>query len=233
MYPPQPLDVGATTQATAALKSLVEWTKKLSSTEVTNNRYNAALDSINQAILETRKYQKRLRDGQQRDAQTEDTLSGVSSNVAAVIQPYNAEMSHLCRVKGHGWADATVWDKPEYKDLAIDLEQMLSHLRELANRPPPAAIPSWFPIAAVIFTLLTLASLFYLIVRPEDIGPGKRIIFDVWVAFCLAASLSFIGGSAQAQGRLPWLGKSPIKFLAYGGVGVFIVALLILATVYR
>src|SRR5215470_17473648 len=111
---------------------------------------------------------------------------------------------------------------------------MLTHLRKVTKRPPPSPpVPNWFPVAAALFTLLALISLFYLIVRPDDIAVGKRVIFDVWVALCVAASVSFIGGTARAHGQLPWLGDAPIKFLAYGGVGVFIVTLMLMYSIYH
>jgi len=92
--------------------------------------------------------------------------------------------------------------------------------------------PKWIPVAAVVFTALTLVSLFYLLLRPENIPPNKHLIFDVWISFCVAASASFIGGTAQASGRIPFFRDSPVQFMTVGGVGVFIVVFLILHYFY-
>jgi hypothetical protein len=93
-------------------------------------------------------------------------------------------------------------------------------------------VPKWMPVAAVVFTALTLISLFYLILRPEDIPPSKHLTFDVWMSLCVAASISFIGGTAQAHGRIPFFQDSPVEFMAVGGAGVFIVIFLILHYFY-
>jgi len=93
-------------------------------------------------------------------------------------------------------------------------------------------VPKWFPVAAVGFTVLTIGFLFYLILRPEDIAPSKHLIFNVLMAFCAAASLSFIGGTAHASGRIPFFKDSPVEFMAVGGIGVFVVVLLILHYLY-
>jgi hypothetical protein len=90
----------------------------------------------------------------------------------------------------------------------------------------------WMPVAALVFATLTLISLFYLLLSPEDIPQSKHLIFDVWMSFCVAASASFIGGTAQASGRIPFFQDSPVQFMAVGGVGVFIVVFLILHYFY-
>ena len=92
--------------------------------------------------------------------------------------------------------------------------------------------PTWLPVAAVIFTATTILSLLYLILRPEDIPLSKHFIFDVWLSFSLAASFSFIGGTAQASGRIPFFKDSPIQFMFVGGVAVFLVSLLVLSHIY-
>ena len=98
------------------------------------------------------------------------------------------------------------------------------------RKPPP-----WFAIAGVIFTVLTLASLYPLVTGLLP-AATKSIFFNVWVAFCVAASASFLGGPAGARatasGSLPlpsqW-GESPIKFAVYEGVAVFVVVLILMS----
>jgi hypothetical protein len=230
------IPVGETAQAIKALQQLRAWFNDLPIEEVRSEKYNASINAVGEALLQTRQYQKRLADGEESDPVTEGRLSQLWHDAATEIRPYNADLSWLCEVKGHGWADARVWSKPEYKDLPVSLDQMMQRLRNLPAPLDPRAVsttPSWFPIAGVTFAALTFLSLMYLLVRPEDIPVGKRVVFDVWLALCLAASLSFIGGTAKAQGRVPWVGGSPITFSAIGGFGVFVVALVVLYPIYH
>lgn len=91
-------------------------------------------------------------------------------------------------------------------------------------------VPTWFPIAGVIFTAITMLSLFALVTGLAQ-AVQKNIFFNVWVAFCVAASASFLGGSAAAKGSLPipaqW-GDKPVNFSVWGGVAVFFVTLLLM-----
>jgi hypothetical protein len=228
-----------TAQAVRVLQEIHEWLAELPIDEVKTNQYNAALDWVNMALLETRKYLKHRREGGDRDPDVENRLSKLWFDASSSIRPYNSQLADLSMVKGHGWADETAWNEPENKELPIRVDQMLSLLREQARRPPPLdpsdtpPIPSWFPIAGVIFTALASVSLFYLIVQGEEISTGTRIIFDVWVALCVAASVSFLGGTAWTQGKLPWIGNSPIRFTAVGGVGVFVVVLIIMYSIFH
>ena len=127
-----------TEQATRLLQRLDKWLEDLPPEDVKNNQYNAALDSVNKAILETRKYLKQRREGGERDAETEERLSKLWSDASSEIRPYDAKLADLCMVKGHGWADDTVWSDPKYKQLPIDIDEMLQHLRDLSKHHPPA-----------------------------------------------------------------------------------------------
>jgi hypothetical protein len=106
---------------------------------------------------------------------------------------------------------------------------------EVSVRDVSPSVPGWYPIVGAVFAAFTVLSLFFLIIQPQAIPEGNRIPFDIWVAFCLAASASFLGGSASAHGRLPlpFVSDAPIQFSALGGVAIFIVSLLVLVNVYR
>jgi len=200
--------------------------------------FPAALEAIHQAIRETKKYLKRRREGEDRDGAIEDRLSDLWMQAAPKIQPYDGKLAGLCYVKGDGWADEATWNAAENRNLPIRIDQMLERVRKLGETPPPKDVPSWFPIAGVIFTFITVASLLYLLVGPQDLSSGRHIIFDVFVAICLAASASFLGGTAKAHGNLPWPvwfgGNSPpIQFATAGGIAVFVIALVILLGVYH
>lgn len=89
--------------------------------------------------------------------------------------------------------------------------------------------PKWFPAAGALFGVATFASLFYLLIGPE-IPAGRTFIFNAWLAFCIAASAAFLGGTAVARGtvKIPFMKVAPTQFVAYGGIGVFVVVFLIL-----
>jgi hypothetical protein len=120
---------------------------------------------------------------------------------------------------------------------AIPNSDGVSHIQfdEVRLPGPPPSVLAWFPLAGVLFAVFLAASLFYLIIQPTAIAQGNRIVFDVWVAFCLAASASFLGGEAVVRGGLPFpfAKERPVTFAAVGGIAVFIVALLVLVNVYR
>jgi hypothetical protein len=90
-----------------------------------------------------------------------------------------------------------------------------------------AGIPSWFPIAGVVFTAVTILFLMYLVLGP-NMDPQKKTTFDVLMAFCASASAAFLGGAGVANGKIPFFQNSPITFSVYGGIGTFIVVFLIL-----
>lgn len=89
-------------------------------------------------------------------------------------------------------------------------------------------IPSWFPIAGVSFSLLTIVFLMYLLLFGPPLDPRKKLIFDFLMAFCTSASAAFLGGSAAASGRIPFFKDSPINFSTYGGIAILVVVFLIL-----
>jgi hypothetical protein len=103
---------------------------------------------------------------------------------------------------------------------------------------PPAAdskmphIPSWFPAAGLGFAIATFISLLYLLIGPE-LASGKKFLLDAWLSFCVAASTAFLGGSAVARGtlKIPFMKVEPMQFVTFGGVGVFVVVLIILTAV--
>jgi len=119
----------------------------------------------------------------------------------------------------------------------IDVESVLVDLKNQTIRIEMRKkddVPYWFPIAGVVFTALTILTLFLALTGVVPIDPGKRVLFNVWVAFCLAASVGFLTGSASASGKIPLpsaLGDSPIAFSAVGGVAVFLVILLVMTAI--
>jgi hypothetical protein len=87
-----------------------------------------ALAAVQEALLETRHYVEHRRAGGSRDAQVEERLSRTWSEVGYAIQPYDTNLAALCWVKGHGWADERLWKDARFKDLPVQLNEMLQHL---------------------------------------------------------------------------------------------------------
>jgi hypothetical protein len=90
----------------------------------------------------------------------------------------------------------------------------------------------WMKIAGFIFVAFTVGSLFLLVIGVFPVV-SKTIFFNVWIAFCAAASFSFIGGEAAAEGKVPIpnvLGGSPVAFSLAGGISVFVIVLLLMVT---
>ncbi|TBG08431.1 hypothetical protein ELG79_36535 [Rhizobium leguminosarum] len=100
------------------------------------------------------------------------------------------------------------------------------------HEPPPRQVISWMKIAGFFFTALTIITLSLLMVGVLH-GIDKSIYFNVWVAVCIAASTGFLGGDANATGRLPmpsFLGENPVTFTVVGGIAVFVIVLLLMVT---
>jgi hypothetical protein len=231
-----PLDSLETERATDLLRRLSAWAAQDSQRYAPDEAYHAAIAAVHRALRETRTYLRHRNDGGERDAATEAKLSNLWSSAAQAIGPHSQELGNLCYVKGHGWADDSVWGQEPFRSLPIGVDEMLSRLLNVAPRAPRAESPRWFPIAGVAFAAATVISLFYLLIGPTPIEPGRRIIFNVWVALCVAASGAFLGGTAFAHGQLPipnWLGGTPAQFMTRGGIAVFIVTFLVLSAAHH
>lgn len=60
----------------------------------------------------------------------------------------------------------------------------------------------------------------------KPVPTTARILVDFVMATAFAAGFAFIGGSAYAEGKIPFFqGHEPIKFATGGGVAVFVVVL--------
>jgi hypothetical protein len=108
-------------------------------------KHRDALVSVNEALLETRRYLTYRREGGERNGEKEEQLSNLWRDAGTSIQSYDSDLARLCWVKGHGWADETVWEDPRYKNLPIRLNDMLDRLlysQESVGKKKVAAIAS-------------------------------------------------------------------------------------------
>ncbi len=194
--------------------------------------FQTALNCFHDALRQTILYMNAVR--ADRSAYTrlgEQELSILWTRASNAIVDFDSDLAERCYIKGQGWLDPSVWDNPRFETYRIGIDDMReagAQLIRSGNATPH--VPGWFRIAGVGFAIATFFSLTYFLIGPE-IAPTRRIIFDVWVAFCVAASATFLGGTAIASGRmgLPFLKKAPVRFSAVGGIAVFIVVFLMLA----
>jgi len=192
-----------------------------------------ALAKFDLALNETVDYLQKLKSSPQMySADKEHELAQLWSNASIAISHLDPALSNSCFIKGQGWLDPKVWRNPAFKNIKIGIEDMrksrIGFVEQQSNPAPP--VPRGVLIAGLFFAVATFASLSYLLLGP-DLPPSKQVIFHVWVAFCMAASAAFIGGSAVAKGAipLPFGLHNPIQISAAGGFGVFVVVLLLLS----
>jgi len=115
-----------------ALKLLIKLPEALHKTVSTG--HDDTLEAVNQALLETRRYIRQRQAGAERDSQAENLLSELWYAAYSKILPFDPELANLCLVKGHGWADDTVWSDPRYRDLPIGVNDILEKLLQPAKR---------------------------------------------------------------------------------------------------
>jgi hypothetical protein len=218
-------------QLSGALRSVPQ-----AKTEVPN--YKAAIAAYDTALRETVQYMEKMKSGQvARGQEDEWRLSKLWSQASVAIADFDPQLANRCFIKGQGWLNPAVWGDQRYQNYRIGIDDMRQALMELHEKHFAGAnrvVPNWFPIAGVGFAIATFLSLFYLLLGP-DLSPQKRVIFDAWIAFCVAASAAFLGGFAAASGTLkvPFMKDTPIKFSAIGGIAVFVVVLLIMLAANR
>jgi hypothetical protein len=87
-----------------------------------------ALAALQDALFQTRQYVERRRAGEKRNAATEQRLSASWSEVGSLLLPHDPDLAAPCWVKGHGWADDRIWSDPRFRDLPIELNDMLQRL---------------------------------------------------------------------------------------------------------
>jgi hypothetical protein len=199
------------------------------------NNFRAALRSLDTAVRETGIYLDKLKHAPG-DSAEEVRLAGLWSEASLAIATFDPKLSKRCIIKAEGWARPEVWSDPEYTKFGISIDQMRQARHDFVEEHYERSIqaPPWFAVAGGSFAVVTFASLSYLLFGP-NLPSDKRIIFNVWLAFCVSCSAAFLGGKASAEGKLgiPFLNNEPIKFSAVGGISVFIIVLILMAGLNR
>lgn len=210
----------------------------VSEARTSSGDYKDAVQAYQKALSETVTYLEAVRSGRkQYNQKDEEALSQLWRDASSAVSTFDPDLSNQCFIKGQGWLDSRVWDDERYKEYGVGIDDMRKafiefNKKQSAQNQKP--VPDWFAKAGVGFSIATFLLLFYLLVGPS-IPSEKRIIFDAWMAFCVAASAAFLGGTAVSKGtlKLPFMKDAPVQFSAFGGIAVFIVVFLILAITYR
>jgi hypothetical protein len=121
------------------IKDIVEWRNRKAAEKAREEvqEYDKALDTLNAAILATRKYIVHLEGKGERNEITEDDLTARWNTAADDLWSIDEELSRLCRIKGHSWTDERVWAKASKKDKKkMDIDSIFKQLLELEQRKP-------------------------------------------------------------------------------------------------
>ena len=205
-------------QAKLLLKELRKWLESLPAEEVKNHRYDAALNTVDEAILETRKYLRHRREGGDRDRATELRLSDLWSDARREIQPYDGYLAGLCSVKANGWADEATWSAPENRDLPIRVDQMLQHVRRLRENPQ-YSVSQWEKIVAVAMAALVIGLVVYLVVRNQPFADPNLVRI---LRIVLSVAAGILGATIPGFLHVQWSGGGFI-IRAGGALALFVI----------
>lgn len=207
-----------TKQAKDLLINLQFWLKHLPVSEKNKDQYNIAFNSVHKALLDTRLYQKILDEGQQRNPEHENSLSTLWADASFQIRPFHSELADLCMVKGHGWADSKVWNMHEYKNLPIEIDQMLLHIMKLSQGDITKELEEQkrrerrlaFTFGVVFVTVILILAIFF----PKP-TPFQYDVFKIVLALAAAGVAVEIPGFLKVKVH---------KFVRAGGaIAVFVI----------
>lgn len=108
----------------------------------------------------------------------------------------------------------------------------LAYISNVNARVLQSRSGNWVQGVAAAFGLLTflfLAGLVFAAVLGKSVPPDSRLLVIAVLAIGVALSISFLGGTAFASGKLantPW-GVHPVTFRVGGGIAVFVIVFLI------
>jgi hypothetical protein len=98
-------------------------------------------------------------------------------------------------------------------------------------------VPSWFAKAGFVSAGVAFLFLIVLVIMAmfgRDVPSSARMLVNIAAAVAISCAFTFIGGTAQAEGKIPFFrGHEPIRFATTGGIAVFMVVLALLSWFYR
>jgi hypothetical protein len=199
-----------------------------SSPDTIKPSFDEALKTLDDALGATIQHMREQDDGKI-TALTNKQIRDLWADAGQKLRFHDRELSNACMMKGNGWVDDKVWKRARAQNIKIDIEDMEKARMDLfGNQPAEPRIPRWFPIVGAIFAAVTVLFLMAVFFVGLPVDGSRRLILNVLVALCVAASGAFLGGTAAAKGKIPFFEKLPVEFSAAGGIGIFVVVLMIM-----
>jgi hypothetical protein len=190
--------------------------------------FDEALRALDNALGATIQHMKEQNDGKE-TSRTNEQIRDLWADAGGKLWYHDYELSNACMMKGNGWVDDKVWKRAKAQKIKIGIRDMEKARMDLfGKRPTEANIPNWFPIVGAIFAAVTVLFLMVVFVVGLPVDGSRRLILNILIALCVAASGAFLGGTAAAKGKIPFFKKLPVEFSAVGGIGIFVVVLMIM-----
>jgi hypothetical protein len=136
-------------------------------------------------------------------------------------------------IRGVTDAAATATSFEEFNMAIDDLQSKLDPAPSL----PQQQAPSWFPkagFASAAVAFFFLVGLVVLSMFDKDVSASAKILVDIAIAIAVACAFAFIGGAAHAEGKISFFkGHEPVKFATEGGIGAFVLTLILTVWFYH
>jgi hypothetical protein len=127
-------------------------------------------------------------------------------------------------------------DRKNQTPSGLDEVEISPKAHETGQEASKETVPTWFPIAGVFFGTLTLVFFMSLVFLEDRLSFNGDSRFFVIAVFGLgsALSVSFMGGSAAASGKIPipFVRDHPVRFSVAGGIATLVVATLLAANLF-
>jgi len=216
---PEPLDPNSTRQVGQLYAKLkepeeteLERLEQSFPSRQADDNFVLAVGSVDGALKETRKYLRYLREDGKRQRKTEDRLSNLWSAASLKMMRYDSDLAILCMIKGHGWADPSVWNDPQYRDEPTGLEEMYDRLKILSKHHSSQKFELYLAFAFGLTGLIVILVLAMIFPEPK---PFQYTVFRIVLALAAAGIAAIIPGFLNVQFRT--------LVRAGGAIGVFVI----------
>ena len=213
-----PIQPDEVMRAKQLLEAIPKWLESLPQQELKNEKYDRALDALDKAILETRKYLRHRAEHGPRDAEIEQRLSDLWWKACDEIQPFDGGLAGLCIVKANGWADETTWDAPENRGLPVRVDQMLKESRRMRENAPYHA-SHWEKVVAVAMAFLVVAVVMYLVIRNQPFADPNLVTI---LRIVLSVAMGILGATIPGFLNVQWRGGGFVV-RAGGALALFVI----------
>jgi hypothetical protein len=135
-------------------------------------------------------------------------------------------------IRGVTDAAATASSFEEFNMAIDDLQSKLDPALPVQQQAPSWFAKAGFASAAVAFFFLV--GLVILSIFDKDVPASAKILVDIAIAIAVACAFAFFGGVAHAEGKIPFFkGHEPVKFATEGGIGAFVLTLILTVWFYH